>query len=99
MSAECYDDMFNYFDIQGPSNRGQSLGCFDIGPAWRRVAAWMIVDEDDCRGVQLNGAAKYGARINCELPERPMLQLLIGEKTPRCIEEQHSQHFVGQRSH
>ena len=73
MAAERHDDMFQHLHIERSTDRGQPLGCRDIGSAGRGIAARMIVDEDDRGGVEFDRPSKYGARIEGDLSDRSML--------------------------
>ena len=99
MAAQGHDDMLEHLDIERVPDRGQSLGTLDIGRARRRIAAWMIVDQDDGGGVEFDRAAEDRARIDGKLTERSVLQLLVRDEAVRGVEEQDAQHFVAERAH
>ena len=99
MAAERHDDMFQHLHIERSTDRGQPLGCRDIGSAGRGIAARMIVDEDDRGGVEFDRPSKYGAWIEGDLSDRSMLQLFVGDQSAGGVEKENAQRFVRQRPH
>ena len=99
MAAKRHDDMLQHLHIERLTDRGQPLGCRDIGSAGRGIAARMIVDEDDRGGVEFDRPSKYGARIEGDLSDRSMLQLFVGDQSAGGVEKENAQRLVRQRPH
>lgn len=75
-----YDDMFQHFDVERSPDLRQPLGGLDVTSAWRRISARMVVNENDRGGVELDCPPKNGARIKCDLSDRSVLQLFVGDQ-------------------
>lgn len=99
MPPERDNDMFQHLDIERLPDRSQTLSRLDIAPTRRRIAARMVVDENDRGGVELDRPPKYRAGIDCEMAERSALQLFIRNEAVRGVKEQHAQRLIGKRPH
>ncbi|MEQ8310599.1 MAG: hypothetical protein RIA72_07880 [Sphingopyxis sp.] len=91
--------MVDEFDVERPADVAQLFGHANIAVARSRITAWMIVNQQDSRRVQFERAPENGARIECQLPNRAMLHLLVGDEPARRVQKQHAKNFLGQRPH
>ncbi|MDR7181688.1 hypothetical protein OVY29_14995 [Sphingopyxis sp. SE2] len=93
------DNMVDEFDVERPADAPQEVGDANIAVARGRVTAWMIMDQQDSRRVQFERAPENRAGIKCQLPNRAMLHLLVGDESARRVQKQHAKNFLGQRPH
>src|SRR3546814_15636873 len=78
------DNMVDEFDVERPADVAQEFGDANVTVARGRVTAWMIMDQQDRRRVQLERAPKNRTGIKFRLPTRAMLHLLVRiEPAPR----------------
>ncbi|MDP3673932.1 MAG: hypothetical protein Q8R44_02375 [Novosphingobium sp.] len=91
--------MIQDHDIERPADLVEPLGRSDILFARARIAARVIVDENDPRGIEFERALENCSRIDRELGERSMLELLVSEEPPRPVDEQYAQHLDRKRAH
>nr|WP_238559295.1 hypothetical protein [Sphingobium sp. HDIP04] len=59
----------------------------------------MVVDENESGGAVLDRAPKDRSGIKLELPDGPMVQLLVRDQAVGSVQEKDAQHLVRQRSH
>ncbi len=68
------DDVVDHLDIERSANLVEMPRHENIFIARVRIAARMIVDEDDARSIMLQGAPENGSRMDRELAQAPSLQ-------------------------
>lgn len=93
------DDVIDDFHIQRSADLLKMPCCEDIFRARRRVAAWMVVDEDDAGCIMLKGAAEDGPWIKGKLAQRSLLQLFVRNQPACVVEKQDAQGLVDERPH
>lgn len=94
-----HHDMIDDLDVERPADLIEVLCCRDIVFARRRISAWMIMDEDDAGRIMFERAAEDRPWIYCKLTQRSLLQSLVCDQSPRTVEEENAQCFVGKRAH
>src|SRR2546425_7730909 len=67
--ASANDDVVEHFDLKQLSGSNEITRDFDVGLRGRWVAAWMIVDEHDSRGIRRNGPLEDFAGMDQERVE------------------------------
>src|SRR3546814_2077956 len=93
------DKRVDEVDVERPADVEQEFGDANVAVALGRFTAWMIMDQQDSRRVQFERAPKNRAGIKCQLPNRAMLHLLVGDEPARRVQKQHAKNFLGQRAH
>lgn len=86
-------------DIERVPDIREPARSFDILVARMRISARMIVDEQNCGGIEFERAAEDDPGIERQMREATALQAFIGNEVPRPIEEQDTQMLVGERPH
>ena len=100
MGVACgHDDMIEDIDPERVGERLESLRRANVRVARPRIAARVIMDNNERAGIELERAAKDRAGINGELAQRPSLQLFIGDEPVRGIEKQDAKRLIGKRAH
>src|SRR3546814_4945722 len=84
------DDMIKYFHVERPANLIELAGDRDILIARARVAARMIVDENDRSGIEFERAPEDCPGIDRKLRKGSVLELLVSEEPPCPVEEQYA---------
>src|SRR3546814_12697536 len=87
------DNMVDEYDVGRPADVAQECGDANVAVARGRVTAWMIMDQQDSRRVQFERAPKNRAGIKCQLPNRAMLHLLVGDEPARRVQQQHAKNL------
>src|SRR3546814_5976512 len=82
-----------------PANLIELAGDRDILIARARVAARMIVDENDRSGIEFERAPEDCPGIDRKLRKGSVLELLVSEEPPCPVEEQYAQHLDRKRTH
>src|SRR3546814_20396260 len=91
--------MIKYFPVARPANLIELAGDRDILIARARVAARMIVDENDRSGIEFERAPEDCPGIDRKLRKGSVLELLVSEVPPCPVEEQYAQPLDRQRTH
>ena len=99
VAAQRDDDMFEQLDFERPAYGRQPRCCRHVGLARCRIAARMIVDKNNCGGIELNRAPEYRAGINRNMADGALLQLFVGDQAARRVEKQHPERFMRQSAH
>lgn len=94
-----HDDMIDDLDIERSADLIEMSRRDDIFLAWRRIAARVIVNEDEARCIMLQRAAENRPRIYGELAQSSLLQSLVRDQPSRIVEKQDPQRFVVERTH
>jgi hypothetical protein len=84
-------------DLEPRGGFGDFARHFDIGTAGRRVAARMVVRQDDGRGAKFQCALDDLARIDGRVIDRAPALHLVGDQRVLAVEEQQAEFFMGQR--
>src|SRR3546814_15838569 len=74
------DDMIKYFHVERPANLIELAGDRDILIARARVAARMIVDENDRSGIEFERAPEDCPGIDRKLRKGSVLELLVTDR-------------------
>jgi len=91
--------MIENLDVERPAYLVQLPGYRDIFFARARIAAWVIVNEDDRRCIEFERTLEDRPWIDRKLGKRTILELLVGEESPSRVEKQDAQNFGWERSH
>lgn len=93
------NDVADDCDIERSPKFHESASDPDVLLAGGRVATWMIVHENDACGGVLHRAAEDRARIECQVSDRPVLDLLVGDQAVCTVEKKDAQNFFGEGTH
>src|SRR3546814_16404788 len=92
------DDTVKYLDVERPADLIELACDRDILFARARIAARMIVDENDRSGIEFERAPEDRPRIDSKLRKCSMLELLVGEEPPAPVEKQDAQDLDRERA-
>lgn len=90
------DQMVEQPDVQEPQGLLQTLGDFAVGFAGLRVAARVIVKQDDCSSAELKSALGHDSRVDIAPVDGAGEQMLSGQDLVLGVEEENTEHLVGQ---
>ena len=88
MTGLADDDVVVNGDAQRLRRCDDRLGHVDIGARRCRVAGWMVVDQDQCRGGKFERPLDDFTRIDRRMVDRPGLLHLVGDQHVLLVEEQ-----------
>lgn len=90
MAARADDYMVVNLDPKPPPRLDDVPGDRDVLFAGRRIAARMIMDEDQARRAEIERPADHLARIDGGLARRAFAHQLVADEHVACVEEQHA---------
>src|SRR5882672_4355380 len=73
------DDVVEHFHAEQRAGINEAAGQLDVVSAWDRIAAGMVVRQDDRRGVCQQGRLEDLARMHQRSVERASADLVIGD--------------------
>ena len=86
-------------DPQRPRRLHDLAGHVDVRRRGRRIAAGVVMDEDDRAGVQLQGAADDLARLDRGMVDRAPVHHLVEDDGVLLVEEEDPELFAGLARH
>lgn len=90
------DQVVEDSDVQEAQGLLQARCDFAVGFAGLRVAARVIVKQDDCGGAELESALSNDSRVDIAPVDGPGEQMLSGQDLVLGVEEENTEHLVGQ---
>lgn len=87
------DDVVEDVDFQELAGADQIAGDFHIGFAWSRIAAGMIVNKNDGRGIRGDGGLEYFARVNQNGVQRAIGNFINTNQAAARVEQKHLEFF------
>ena len=92
------DDVVVHGDAEWRRDVDDRLRHLDVGLRWRRIAAWMIVDQDQSGRRQFERALDHLARIDRGMVDCAGLLNLVGDELIALVEEEEAKLLlVGKR--
>ena len=86
--------MIQHFDLHQLPGTDEVARHFDIGLARRRVAAWVVVHQDDGRGRRNDGSTEHLARMHQQRVHQADGHKLMPLHTLTRVQEQHREAFT-----
>jgi len=85
--------MIMQHDAEFFSGVADFFGHVDVVAGWRRITGGVVVDQDDCRGVEFKGAFDDFAQINGRVVYGAALLDFVGDEDIFLVQEQHPELF------